>query len=311
MPKLVIVFPGALGDFLLALPTFRLLRHRHHGVRTTLVIGGPLRELAGLSGIAEQVASVDDASTAWLFGGTTMPAWLTGRPVVFSWLGRDRALGDRLALVAGNVRLLGVERGAGLEHASVAYARAAGVPARPAELAAHARIAPSGSPRARALLAGLSRPVLAIHRGAGSPAKRWDRDGFAAVVDEWRRTAGSVIELLGPAEAMDDPLAGAVLARDWRLDDVATLLGSVDAYAGNDSGVSHLAAAVGCQGVALFTSTDPARWAPLGRAVIAIGDGATEHESARAPTVTAARVLEALRRRESLTSSDPGSSVRA
>src|SRR5262249_22275408 len=151
-----------------------------------------------------------------------------------------------------------------------------------------------------------------IHRGAGSPAKRWDRDGFAAVVDEWRRTAGSVIELLGPAEAMDDPLAGAVLARDWRLDDVAALLGSGGAYARHGSGVEHLvAAAVGCQGVALFTSTDPARWAPLGRAVIAIGDGATEHESARAPTVTAARVLEALRRRESLTSSDPGSSVRA
>src|SRR5262245_22320360 len=213
MPELVMIFPGALGDFLLALPTFRLLRHRHHGARTTLVVGGPLRELARLSGLAEQSASMDDASTAWLFGGTTMPPWLAGRPAVYSWLGRDRTLGDRPALVAASVRLLGVERGPGPEHASLAYARAAAVPARPAELAAHARIARPPSPRARALLGGLARPVLAIHRGAGSPAKRWGRDGYAALVDGWRRTAGSVIELLGPAEALDAPLAGAVPAR--------------------------------------------------------------------------------------------------
>jgi ADP-heptose:LPS heptosyltransferase len=120
-----------------------------------------------------------------------------------------------------------------------------------------------------------------------------------------------VIELLGPAEAMDEPLAGAIPVRDWQLGDVAALLGSVDAYAGNDSGVSHLAAAVGCRGVALFTSTDPARWAPIGGTVVAIGDGATEHEPAASPTISAARVLEALRHRESLTSLDPGSSVRA
>jgi glycosyl transferase family 9 (putative heptosyltransferase) len=309
--ELVLIFPGALGDFLLALPTFRLLRHTHSAARTTLVVGGPLRGLARLAGVAEEIASLDDARTAWLFGGTTMPPWLTGRPAVYSWLGRDPTLGDRLALAAGSVRVLGVERGPGPEHASVSYARAAGVSARPAELASHARIAPPGSGRARALLAGMTRPVLAIHRGAGAPAKRWRRDGFAAVAAGWRRTSGSVIELLGPAEAMDDALADAVPARDWDLADVAALLGWVDVYAGNDGGVSHLAAAVGCQGVALFTSTDPARWAPVGKAVVAIGSGATGRETTTPPAIAPDRVLATLRRQESLTSSDPGSSVRA
>src|SRR5262249_21632272 len=134
---------------------------------------------------------------------------------------------------------------------------------------------------------------------------------FAAVADEWRRRAGGVIELLGPAEAMDEPVAGAITARDWQLGDVAALLGSGDGYAGNGSGVSHLAAASGRRGAAVLTSTDAARGPPSGRTVVAIGDGATGHEPAASPTISAARVLEALRQRESLTSLDPGSSVRA
>ncbi len=43
---------------------------------------------------------------------------------------------------------------------------------------------------------------------------------------------------------------------------------------GNDSGPTHLAAAVGCPTVALFGPTDPARWAPVGAHVVAIDDHA-------------------------------------
>jgi ADP-heptose:LPS heptosyltransferase len=306
------IFPGALGDLLLVLPTLRRLRRRHDGAHATLVVGDALRGLARLCGVAEEVQSIDAASTAWLFGGGTVPPWLARRPMVFSWLGSgDPVLGDRLALAGVPARLLGVERGPGRVHAAVAYARAAGVPATRRELAAEAQIVPPDRPRARALFAELARPVLAIHRGAGASAKRWPRDGFAAVAGEWRHKRGGVIELLGPAEAGDDLVAGAVPVRDWDLPDVAALLGLVDAYVGNDSGVSHLAGAVGCRGVAIFTATDPARWRPLGRSVVALGGRAIDHTRAARQHPSPARVLRALARRESLTSSDPGSSVRA
>ena len=36
------------------------------------------------------------------------------------------------------------------------------------------------------------------------------------------------------------------------------------AFVGNDSGISHLAAAIGTPGVVLFGPTDPRRWRPLG-----------------------------------------------
>ena len=48
---------------------------------------------------------------------------------------------------------------------------------------------------------------------------------------------------------------------------LAALLSRCRLYAGSDSGVSHLAAAVGIPTVAVFGPTDPAVWGPRGRSV--------------------------------------------
>ena len=59
-----------------------------------------------------------------------------------------------------------------------------------------------------------------------------------------------------------------------RVDDLAAILSLCHAYLGNDSGVTHLAAASGAATVALFGPTDPAVWGPRGRSVTIIrGDG--------------------------------------
>jgi ADP-heptose:LPS heptosyltransferase len=42
------------------------------------------------------------------------------------------------------------------------------------------------------------------------------------------------------------------------------------AYVGNDSGVSHLAAALGVPTIAVFGPTDPTVWAPLGPKVAVV-----------------------------------------
>src|SRR5262245_27751252 len=301
--RVLAIFPGALGDVLLVLPTLRRLRRRAGGP-LTLVLAEPLRALARTIGVADEVASLDDARSAWLYGASVVPPWLRDRPAVYAWLGADGTLRDRLGVVSDAVRLLSVERGPGRLHAAVAYARAAGVGASRRALSADARVEPAGSSLAHDLVARVARPLLVVHRGAGAPAKRWARDAFAAVVSAWR---GGVVELLGPAEAHDEPLDGAVAVRDWSLPDVAALLRLADRYVGNDSGVSHLAGAVGTCGAAVFTSTDPVRWRPLGTSIAAIRGGADDGAAGRAT----ARVLQALTAVESLTSCDPGSSVRA
>jgi len=69
--------------------------------------------------------------------------------------------------------------------------------------------------------------------------------------------------------ALDIAAAGGRLVPgDLALDEVAALLAACAAAVGNDSGLTHLAAAAACPTVALFGPTDPARTAPVGGATI-------------------------------------------
>ena len=50
-----------------------------------------------------------------------------------------------------------------------------------------------------------------------------------------------------------------------------TVLTGADAFLGNDSGITHLAAATGTCTVTLFGGTDPHVWRPLGLRVEVLG----------------------------------------
>jgi ADP-heptose:LPS heptosyltransferase len=63
----------------------------------------------------------------------------------------------------------------------------------------------------------------------------------------------------------DPPEDDAVRIAD--LYELACWLAKASLFVGNDSGITHLAAAVGTPVLALFGPTDPAVWAPRGRDV--------------------------------------------
>lgn len=118
------------------------------------------------------------------------------------------------------------------------------------------------------LLRALPPGFLAVHPGSGSPAKNWRADRFLALAG--RLSAGRPWLLLaGPAEpdVGSRPPEGALVARDLPLRVLGAILSRAGLYVGNDAGVTHLAAAAGAKTLALFGPTDPAVWAPLGRAV--------------------------------------------
>lgn len=83
---------------------------------------------------------------------------------------------------------------------------------------------------------------IAVHTSSGSPAKNWPLDNFHAL-------------------GLDN--AWFVTHHD-SLYDLACRLASARAYVGNDSGITHLAAAVGTPVVAIFLGSDPRVWAPRG-----------------------------------------------
>jgi ADP-heptose:LPS heptosyltransferase len=114
-------------------------------------------------------------------------------------------------------------------------------------------------------------PFLCLHPGSGSPGKNWPKESFLKVAEgAARRWWLPCVVLLGPAE-QDQSLfwseaSGPLLSVREGLPilEVARMLGRATLYLGNDSGISHLAAALGVPVVALFGPTDPDRWAPRG-----------------------------------------------
>jgi ADP-heptose:LPS heptosyltransferase len=110
-----------------------------------------------------------------------------------------------------------------------------------------------------------SHPVV-IFPGSGNPAKNWPAEKFAALASTLSKRA-SVAVILGPAESSLKSIfrdRGVAALKDLDLPTVAAIARLAAAFVGNDSGVSHLAAAVGTAGLAIFGPTDPARWRPLG-----------------------------------------------
>jgi ADP-heptose:LPS heptosyltransferase len=106
----------------------------------------------------------------------------------------------------------------------------------------------------------------AIHPFAGSPQKRWPFERFQELASRLSRRL-PVAWCAGP----QDDLAGAVRFND--LYDFACWLASARVYIGNDSGPTHLAAAVGTPVVAIFGPSNPTVWAQRGPRVAVAAAG--------------------------------------
>ena len=83
----------------------------------------------------------------------------------------------------------------------------------------------------------------------------------------------------GPAEpglaaelARDLPPGKRVIAASLPLGLLAAVLSFCGAYLGNDSGISHLAVALGLRSVVIFGPTTPEQWAPSGPSVVVLRD---------------------------------------
>jgi heptosyltransferase III len=94
-----------------------------------------------------------------------------------------------------------------------------------------------------------------IHPFSGSPRKNWPLERYRELA---HRLEMPVRWCAGPEEPLDN-----AVCMD-NLYELASWLATARLYIGNDSGITHLAAAVGVPVVAIFGPTDPAVWAPRG-----------------------------------------------
>lgn len=126
-----------------------------------------------------------------------------------------------------------------------------------------------------------------LHPGASRPGRRWPPERFAAVGDALARRSVAVVLTGSPAEAdLTAQVAAAMtepcldLAGRLTLGPLAALFQQARLAVTNDTGTSHLSAAVQVPSVVVYGGPDPSdprRWAPLDtdrhRAVVPAGPG--------------------------------------
>jgi ADP-heptose:LPS heptosyltransferase len=273
--RVLVIFPGALGDFVCFLPALRALGE------DACVDLLARTEFAGLAPLAVNVTSLERYEIHRLFVARAQDEervrnFFASYAAVYSWMGSQ---------ASEFVRQL----------ESVSQGRARIFPFRPRDQKLHQRdyyltcldtanrnsALPAITPRPQAVqwrnrfwqrnsLAG--KAVLTLAPGSGAAEKNWPIYFFRAVAEWWRHaTQGTAVLLTGPVEeergGFDTLSDCCKSARDLNLAQVAALLVGSDVYLGNDSGITHLAAAVGVRAVALFGPSDALEWAPIGERV--------------------------------------------
>jgi ADP-heptose:LPS heptosyltransferase len=268
------IHPGALGDVLLAVPALRALRRRlPGGAQLTLAAQPRVAELLVALGIVDCGIPFDTLGLDALFVDEPLPprtqALQRWTRCVCWFAASDGAFTRRLRALVPDTVVASPAGGAG-----PVWAHLLATVGAAAEEGRESLTIPGafGAAGLRALAAaGIdpASPLLVVHPGAGGRSKCWPGPGFAAVVESIRRAGFAAVLHQGPATP-DVEMVRQVLSalgesvpvlRDPTLPELAGVLARAIGYVGNDSGVSHLACALGTRSVVLFTRLHT-RWYP-------------------------------------------------
>jgi heptosyltransferase-2 len=272
-PPITVVQPGALGDTVLTLPALEMAWVAGPFAEVTLVGSAWAERLQPLVRTPLKTARFDSATLTPMFGPDPAdPQGLfTGaeRVIIYGADEDDRFVRNVRRLCGGHLDWWPSAPPRGVHAAAhLAQPLLGETPEQPP--------APKLLPPVDALQGPGPGAVLAVHPGSGGRRKCWPAEQFARLA---RRVGQSVLLVEGPADAepcaaFRKALGDAVAiheARGLSLPEVAWALLLCDAFVGNDSGVSHFAAALGVPTVAVFGPTDPAMWGPVGRPSVCAG----------------------------------------
>ncbi len=276
--RFLVIRGGAIGDFVLTLPAIRLLREEYPDLQIELLGYRHIVELAVGRYYATAARSIEYGPLAAFFArGGDLPEELVNYfesfDQILSYLyDPDGIFQANLARCGHKDLLVGSPKFTDDEHVSWQLAR----PLQQLALFLEdpvARLFPTAEDeeQARSLLPWSPEKALLLHIGSGSGRKNWPGSRWRQVIEEWlredsqRRVAllagesdGAALQDFGPTDSDQIWLVPPV-----ELTTVAALARLIPRMAGHDSGISHIAAAVGARCFLLFGPTDPALWAPL------------------------------------------------
>jgi ADP-heptose:LPS heptosyltransferase len=274
--KILVLFPGALGDFVCFLPALeKIARDREVDLLAR-------SEYAGILSERIRVESLERHEISRLFSADaesdeTLRNFFALYGRIYSWTGSGEGTFIRSlrGVFHGELRCFSFQPQASM-HAVDYYLSCVGGVFAPREWRGVLRPHPRAVDWARqyAREHGFEqKKVLILGPGSGAKEKNWPAVAYKKIAHAWEKQfEGVAITVLGPAEEEDAQISRefgteAHVLRGLDIGQVAALLCQSHVYVGNDSGLTHLAAAIGLPTVAIFGPTDPARWAPRGEKV--------------------------------------------
>ena len=290
--KILVIRGGAIGDFILTLPAIAALRRQFPEAHLE-VLGYPhIVQLAVAGGVVDRASSIEARALAGFFArsGELSPDlrdYFSEFDLIVSYLydpdeifrtniGRcspaqfipcPHRPDERTQLHAAKVFLKPLERLAIFDADYVPRLRVGkGVKAE-AQSAASGEVPPNASAGAPM--------TLALHPGSGSEHKNWPEIAWAELVQRLiDLTPFDLLLVGGEAEgerlqrlAAALPPARVRVAQSLPLADLARALSGCHGFIGHDSGISHLAAALGLPALILWGETAEAIWRPPGEQV--------------------------------------------
>jgi heptosyltransferase III len=287
--KILVIRGGAIGDFILTLPALAALRQQFPQAHLE-VLGYPhIAQLALAGGLVDRVQPIEARALALFFArdGALAEHWrdyFSEFDIVVSYLyDPDEIFQSNVRRCLHGQFIQGPHRPdeANRTHATRVFLK-------PLERLAIFEADPV--PRLAIPASRVTPQVLALHPGSGSERKNWPEAKWAELIA--RLVAETELKLLlvgGEAEgerlqrlAAALPPERMTLARSLSLTELATQLKSCAAFVGHDSGITHLAAALGLPAIVLWADTVEEVWRPQGerlalvREVAGIGNVSVE-----------------------------------
>lgn len=267
--SILVIRGGAIGDFILTLPVLAALRENLPQARVEILAYPRVAPLAVAAGLAVATRSIEARPLAGFFAARgpldeELQNYFSSFAVILSYLY------DPDGIFQANVgRCTKAQFIAGPHRPDERAAlHAADVFLKPLE-----RLAIFGADPSPCLLLPSAlnpQPSLALHPGSGSESKNWFESNWSellrALVQE---TTAPLLLIGGEAEGdrlrrltRDLPPERFALAQNLPMLELAQRLAGCRGFLGHDSGITHLAAAVGLPGLVLWGPSNEAVWRP-------------------------------------------------
>jgi heptosyltransferase-2 len=272
--KILVIRGGAIGDFVLTLPALSALRKQFPGSPLE-VLGYPhIAQLALTGGVVDAVRSIESRALAGFFarGGRLDEAlqdYFAGFALIISYLyDPDGIFQSNVARCSKAQFIAGPHRPDEKENI-----HATDVFLKPLERLAIFDADPAPVLSINAQTSTLK--PLALHPGSGSEQKNWPEENWGRLIRHLLVATEFTILLVGGEAELERlrRLSTALrperlqLAEGLPLAELARRLQVCAGFVGHDSGISHLAVALGLPALILWGETNEAIWRPRGEPV--------------------------------------------